>query len=163
MRTLIEKAAEQHRITMQYQEHVNLDKRRKGRDGVVVTPIEIVDFQIRSVLEQVRAMGRQPDVGIEWLDPFGGTGVYTARLLQLVDLPPARKRALADNCIVIEIDRASAQVAADNLAAVYAEETGIPGAVRVICTDTFDLRPDADLWDEKLPVIFPRNQQGAAA
>ena len=149
-----EKAAEQTRIALDYQRSVNA--RRQKSDGVVVTPVEIVDFQIRSALELLAAHhGRESDDNVEWLDPFGGTGIYTARLLQLVDLPPHRKRAMADNCVVIEIDPEAAQLAANNLAAVYLEETGARGAVRVICTDTLALPPNADLWDDDLPVVRP--------
>lgn len=154
-RTDAEKIAQQYEITQQYQAHVNKNAKRQQRDGVVVTPIEVVDFQIRSALEQVRALGYEPDSGVEWLDPFGGTGAYTARLLQLVDLPRTRKRAMADNCVVIEIDPDAAQFAANNLAAVYEEETGSKGCVRVVCTDTFALNPMANLRDSALPVILP--------
>ncbi len=154
-RTDGEKRAEQMRVASNYQAHVNKDTRRQQRDGVVVTPIEVVDFQVRSTLGLLKQQKKEPDVGVEWLDPFGGTGVYTARLLQLVDLPPHRKRGMADNCIVIEIDPDAAQFAANNLAAVYEEETGVKGCVRVICTDTFALPANTDLWGEGLPVVQP--------
>lgn len=149
------KQAEQLQIAAAYQAHVNKDVRRQKRDGVVVTPIEVVDFQIRSILGLLRQQKIEPDVNVEWLDPFGGTGVYTARLLQLVDLPPRRKQDMAHNCVVIEIDPTAAQFAANNLAAVYEEETGVPGCVRVICADTFALPANADLWDDGLPVVQP--------
>ena len=116
-----EKQLEQEAIARTYQQLV--EARRQQRDGVVVTPCEVVDFQIRSTLEAVKQQyGRAPDDGIEWLDPFGGTGIYTARLLQLAPLPPERKRRLAANCAVVETDREAAQMAANNLAAVYEEE-----------------------------------------
>lgn len=161
LRAIAEKAAEQTRIALEYQRSVNArNARRQKADGVVVTPVGIVDFQIRSALEQVAAMGREPDDSIEWLDPCGGTGIYTARLLQLVDLPPHRKRAMADNCAVIEIDAFAAQMAANNLGAVYLEETGVRGAVRVICADTFALPPDVDLWGDDLPLVLPEVRRG---
>ncbi|WP_285275273.1 hypothetical protein [Halopseudomonas bauzanensis] len=156
MRSDAEKAAEQYRIAAGYQGVADQDARRQDRDGVVVTPVEIVDFQIRSVLDSVQQMGREPDEGIEWLDPFGGSGIYTARLLQLVDLPPHRKQTLAENCVVIELDPTAAQIAANNLAAVYHEEIGAPGCVRVICADTFTLPARADLWDDALPAVQPQ-------
>ncbi len=156
-----DKAAEQARIALDYQRSVKA--RRQRSHGVVVTPVEVVDFQVRSALEAVAGLGREPDDSVEWLDPFGGTGLYTARLLQLVDLPPHRKRAMADHCVIIEIDAFAAQVAADNLAAVYFEETGARGAVRVLCVDTFTLPPDADLWDDDLPVVRPREEAALAA
>jgi predicted helicase len=154
-RTDGEKQAEQLQIAAEYQMHANGNSRRQQKDGVVVTPIEVVDFQIKSTLGLLKLQKIEPDVSVEWLDPFGGSGIYTARLLQIADLPPHRKRALADNCIVLEIDPHAAQVAANNLAAVYEEEIGVKGCVRVICTDTFALPWNADLWDDGLPVVQP--------
>lgn len=145
-RTDQQKAAEQTKLAADYQYSVN--ERRQRRDGVVVTPIEVVDFQIHSVAHLLAAQGREPDDCVEWLDPFGGTGIYTARTLQILDLSPERKRTLAENCIVIEIDPDAAQVCFENLARVYREETGRTGFVRVICADTFTLPPDYDLWKD---------------
>jgi predicted helicase len=155
-RTDNEKAQEQEVISRHYQEEANKNINRQKRDGVVVTPTEVVDFQIKSVIERMKTVhGRDPDQDLEWLDPFGGSGIYTARLLQIVDLPPDRKYALSQNCIVIEIDPIAAQICANNLAKVLLEETGVNGFVRVICTDTFALSPDADLWADSLPVVKP--------
>lgn len=155
-RTDNEKAQEQEAISRHYQEEANKNINRQKRDGVVVTPTEVVDFQIRSVIAKMKEVhGRDPDQDLEWLDPFGGSGIYTARLLQIVDLPPERKYALSQNCIVIEIDPMAAQICANNLAKVVLEETGVNGFVRVICTDTLALSPDADLWADSLPVVKP--------
>ncbi|MFC3060042.1 hypothetical protein [Paenirhodobacter populi] len=161
MRTDREKAADQERISREYQ--TSVDRRRQGRDGVVVTPVEVVDFQIRSAIEAISLKGRAPDQGVEWLDPFGGTGIFTARLIQIVDLPPNRKRLLAENCVVIELDHDAAQVCANNLSAVVLEETGQSGLIRVICTDTFALDPEADLWYPSLPVVLPSWMNRGAA
>lgn len=155
-RTDIEKAAEQEAISLHYQEKANLDARRQKRDGVVVTPTQVVDYQIRSVIAAVKQQyGRDPDDGIEWLDPFGGSGIYTARLLQIVDLPAWRKAILASHCVVVELDPTAAQICANNLAAVYQEEIGREGSVRVLCMDTFNRSPDTDLFNESLPVVHP--------
>ena len=145
MRTDAEKAAEQQRISLEYQ--TNTNRRRQQHHGVVVTPTEVTDFIIRSLIHQLKTeRGRDPDQGIEWLDPFGGTGIFTARLLQIAPLSADRKRELAENCIVIEIDPDAAQVCFDNLARVHREETGHEGFVRVLCADTFALDPQYDLW-----------------
>lgn len=155
-RTDNEKAQEQEAISRHYQEEANKNINRQKRDGVVVTPTEVVDFQIRSVIAKMKEVhGRDPDQDLEWLDPFGGSGIYTARLLQIVDLPPERKYALSQNCIVIEIDPVAAQICANNLAKVLLEETGVNSFVRVICTDTLALSPNADLWADSLPVVKP--------
>lgn len=155
-RTDAEKAQEQEAISRHYQEEANKNINRQKRDGVVVTPTEVVDFQIRSVIAKMKEVhGREPDQDLEWLDPFGGSGIYTARLLQIADLTPKRKYGLSQNCIVIEIDPIAAQICANNLAKVLLEETGVNGFVRVICTDTFALSPDADLWADSLPLVKP--------
>ena len=54
------------------------------RLGIVYTPVEIVDFIIRSVAELLRehfgpSLG---DEGVHILDPFTGTGTFIVRLLQ---------------------------------------------------------------------------------
>jgi predicted helicase len=148
-RSDIEKQREQLLIAKQYQQSVA--NKRQQRDGVVITPIQVVDFQIKSILHLLEKQ-RVPLESVEWLDPFGGTGVYTARLLQLAK---EKKALIANNCVVIEIDRHAAQICANNLAQVLYEETGIIGQVRVICTDTFALNPSIDLWDESLQTIQP--------
>lgn len=152
-----DKAADQRRISLEYQEEANLNARRKALEGVVVTPVEVVDFQIRSTIEKIKeAYGVDADEGVEWLDPFGGTGIYTARLLQTVDLPPHRKAALARNCVVIEICPLAAQRAADNLLSVAFEETGEHIEIRVLNADTFTLPPGADLWSDEHKVVRPQ-------
>lgn len=138
---------DQSSIAAAYQQSV--DVRRQRRDGVVVTPIEVVDFSIRSVFDHLNSIGREIDDGVEWLDPFAGTGIYTARLLQIAPLSPERKRALAANCVCIEIDEAAAQMCFENLARVYRDETGRNGFVRVICADTFYLPSDYDVWADR--------------
>lgn len=147
-RTLKEKALEQTLIALDYQKQVKeLNTKRQSRDGVVVTPIEIVDFQIRSNIFMIKnEYDREPDENIDWLDPFGGTGIYTARLLQIADLSPCRKMKLAMNCTVIEIDKTAAQIAANNLAKVIKEEIGINGYLRVLCMDSFATTESKDFF-----------------
>lgn len=155
-----EKAKEQEFIATHYQLNANQTLNRKKRDGVVVTPVEVVDFQIRSVIEQTKnQFGLDPDEGILWIDPFGGSGIYTARLLQIVDLPPERKFKLAEMCLVVEIDSYAAQVAANNLANVVLEETGIESYVRVLNSDTFVIESQDQLFDGSIPEVFPNGQK----
>lgn len=72
------------------------DKLRAQRDGVVVTPVEVVDFQIRAIKTALHTMGKTlADPEVRVIDPFGGTGIYAARLLQTSGLtPPANHRAV---------------------------------------------------------------------
>lgn len=59
--------------------------------GVVYTPIEIVDFILRSVNDVLRQeFGRSiSDEGVHVLDPFTGTGTFIVRLLQSGHIDPA--------------------------------------------------------------------------
>ena len=136
------RAAEQTRIAADYQRAV--EARRGRRDGVVVTPVEIVDFQVRAVIDSLAARGvTLADPRVKILDPFGGPGIYLARLLQLASLTPAGKLDLATRCRMVEIDPDACEVARANLTAVMLAETG-QSRIRpiVICGDTFTLSDD---------------------
>jgi predicted helicase len=66
--------------------------------GIVYTPVEIVDFILRSADEVLRAEFGQglTDEGVHVLDPFTGTGTFLVRLLQSGLIEPhnlARKYA----------------------------------------------------------------------
>lgn len=52
--------------------------------GIVYTPVEIVDFIIRSVDELLRSEFGQTlgSEGVHIIDPFVGTGTFITRLLQ---------------------------------------------------------------------------------
>lgn len=127
----------QDRIARLYQQAV--EERRGKRDGVVVTPVEVVDFQIRSTIDGLKLSHNtgltNPRVKI--LDPFGGTGIYAARLLELSGLTGDELDDLASRIVVSEIDHTAACMARVNLAHVIAKLGGtvIP---RVTETDTFD-------------------------
>ena len=60
------------------------------RMGIVYTPVEIVDFIIRSVEEVMqKTFGKSlSDEGVHIIDPFTGTGTFIARLLQLGVIKP---------------------------------------------------------------------------
>jgi predicted helicase len=73
-------------------------KKTSDKLGIVYTPVEIVDFILRSadaVLRQEFGQGLTDD-GVHVLDPFTGTGTFMVRLLQLGLVEPhdlARKYA----------------------------------------------------------------------
>lgn len=138
-------AQQQERLARQYQ--ASVAKQRGQRDGVVVTPVEVVDYQIHSVFSQLAAQGvTLTDERVKILDPFGGTGIYLARLLQLAPLTPEEKIDLATRCRMVEIDEAACQMARENLAAVMREETGQDAVVpKVIHADTFTLGDE--VWE----------------
>ena len=60
-------------------------KKASERLGIVYTPIEVVDFILQSADHVLRAeFGKGlTEPGVHVLDPFTGTGIFLARLLQL--------------------------------------------------------------------------------
>ncbi|MGO1198808.1 MAG: DEAD/DEAH box helicase [Dermabacteraceae bacterium] len=142
--------------------------------GVVYTPIEIVDFILRSVDDVLRKeFGRSlSDEGVHVLDPFTGTGTFIVRLLQSGLIKPedlARKYAnelhaneillLAYYIAAINIETTfhDLQAAADGIE--LADEAYEPFG-GIVLTDTFQLTEDGDLADE---VVFPTNNTRAEA
>lgn len=131
-------AVEQERIATEYQQ--STEDRRADHHGVIVTPVEIVDFMNRAVAEVLhREFGvTLANPGVHVLDPFTGTGIFPARLLQTADLTPAEKADLAANRLEAwEIDPAAAEVARRNLRDVIVETTGQAIEPQVRVCDTF--------------------------
>lgn len=104
--------------------------RLRDRMGIVFTPIEVVDYILKSadVLARTTFGKSLSDEGVNILDPFVGTGTFMTRLLQTGLIRPgdlARKyrHELFSNEIVL----LSYYIAAVNIEAVYrqvCEETG---------------------------------------
>ena len=138
------------------------------RLGIVYTPVEIVDFIIRSVAEllQEHFGASLGDEGVHILDPFTGTGTFVARLLQsgLIgtdDLSRKYREELHANEILL----LAYYIAAVNIENAYRE--ALAGAGRgaeyepfggIVLTDTFQLSEAGDPMDE---VFFPRNNARA--
>ena len=135
--------------------------------GIVFTPVECVDFIVRSADWLLRRhLGRSlSDPGLHALDPFAGTGTFTARALQLLaeGLPGAapdvaRRKVLAPELHQNEIVLLSYYVADVNTeAALNALPADRPAGVyeryHGIClADTFELgeRPEGALPFEGL-------------
>ena len=138
------------------------------RLGIVYTPVEIVDFIIRSVAELLRehfgaSLG---DEGVHILDPFTGTGTFVARLLQsgLIS-PDDLSRTYRDELHANEILLLAYYIAAVNIENAYRE--ALAGAGRdeqyepfggIVLTDTFQMTEEGDPMDT---VFFPRNNDRA--
>ncbi|GAA1133863.1 DEAD/DEAH box helicase [Citricoccus alkalitolerans] len=140
--------------------------------GVVYTPVEIVDFILRSVNEILREQfGRTlGDAGVHVLDPFTGTGMFIVRLLQSGLIKPedlARKYAselhaneillLAYYIAAVNIETTYHDLAAERDGKDLAEEGYVPFD-GIVLTDTFQLTEDGDIQDE---VVFPTNNSRA--
>jgi predicted helicase len=115
------------------------------RLGIVYTPIEVVDFIIRSTNDALKAEfgSTLSDEGIHILDPFTGTGTFVVRLLQSgiikpSDLARKYKKELHANELVL----LAYYIAAINVEEAYHGQTDGPYEPfdGVLLTDTFQLR-----------------------
>ncbi|WP_110208592.1 DEAD/DEAH box helicase family protein [Nocardioides daejeonensis] len=102
-------------------------KKTVDKLGIVYTPIEIVDFILRSadaVLRQEFGQGLT-DEGVHILDGFTGTGTFLVRLLQsgLIE-PHDLARKYADEIHGNEILLLAYYIACVNIETTYAELTG---------------------------------------
>ncbi|WP_228019164.1 DEAD/DEAH box helicase [Brachybacterium epidermidis] len=142
--------------------------------GVGYTPVEIVDFILRSVDDVLKQeFGRSiSDEGVHVLDPFTGTGTFIVRLLQSGLIKPedlARKYAselhaneillLAYYIAAINIETTYHDLAAEADGVALEEEAYEPFS-GIVLTDTFQLTEDGDLQDER---VFPTNNSRAEA
>lgn len=139
-------AAVQQCIARDYQQGTGTA--RGQRDGVVVTPVEIVDFQVRAVIHQLASRGctlADPEVRI--VDPFGGTGIYLARMMQLSGLSPDQLDDLYHRrMVMVEIDPEACAIADKNLRDVFWQETGRIARHSIVHNfDTFTLGDD--VWE----------------
>ena len=138
------------------------------RLGIVYTPVEIVDFIIRSVGELLKehfgaSLG---DEGVHILDPFTGTGTFVARLLRsgLIDAAD-QPRKYREELHANEILLLAYYIAAVNIENAYREALASAGQDEhyepfggIVLTDTFQLSEAGDPMDT---VFFPRNNDRA--
>ncbi len=120
------------------------------RMGIVYTPIEIVDFIIKSVNEVLQSEFKQTlgSKGVHIIDPFTGTGTFITRLLQsgLIKTEEMAHK-YANEIHANEILLLAYYIAAINIEATYHELSGgdykpFPG---ICLTDTFQLYEKDDL------------------
>jgi predicted helicase len=132
--------------------------------GIVYTPVEIVDFIIRSVERVLKDQfgASISDPGVHVLDPFTGTGTFIVRLLQsgLVS-PHDLARKYASELHANEILLLAYYIAAINIEAAY---HGLAGGEYmpfsgIVLTDTFQMTEAGDPMDE---IIFPDNNERVA-
>lgn len=134
------------------------------RLGIVYTPVEAVDFIIRSADEVLRSEFGQglADEGVHVLDPFTGTGTFMVRLLQSGLIPPeAAKRKFQGELHANEIVLLAYYIAAINIEEAYHGLTGgdYTPFDGIVLTDTFQLTEKVDgSLDEEM---FPQNNKRA--
>lgn len=136
--------------------------------GIVYTPVEVVDFMIKSVDDILKKeFGRSiSDENIHLLDPFTGTGTFMTRLLQsgLIkkeDLERKYTQELHANEIVL----LAYYIAAINIENTYhdilnaAEYKPFEG---ICLTDTFQLG-ESDASEKMFSEMFPQNSDRVIA
>lgn len=138
------------------------------RMGIVFTPVEVVDYILRSADDALRAaFGRSlGDRDVKILDPFTGTGTFLTRLLQSGIIPPENlEYKYRNDLFANEIVLLSYYIAAVNIESVFREisaapaepgeapDTAFPG---ISLTDTFAM----DERDNQLAGgVFPENTE----
>ena len=128
--------------------------------GIVYTPVEIVDFIIRSV----RALLRREfnvslsDEGVHVFDPFVGTGTFITRLLQNGYIAQdALLHKYATEFHANDIMLLAYYIAAVNIETAYAEIAGDYQPFEgIVLTDTFQASEASDRRDSS---FFPRNDE----
>jgi predicted helicase len=129
-----------------------------ARLGIVYTPVEVVDFIIKSVDEVLQSEFGQTlgSEGVHIIDPFVGTGTFITRLLQSGLIKPEQMAQKYRHEIhANEIVLLAYYIAAINIEAVYHEKMGgeyepFPG---ICLTDTFQLyEQDRDLVSDMMAV-----------
>ncbi len=135
------------------------------RLGIVYTPVELVDFILRSVDEVLKAeFGRSlADEGVHIIDPFVGTGTFLVRLIELGLLPPeALRRKYEEELHANEIVLLAYYIAAINIEAAFHTAAGgdyqpFPG---ICLTDTFELwEQERDLFSDLMAENSDRRQR----
>ena len=146
--------------------------RMSERLGIVFTPVEVVDFIIRSADDAMRTAFGQGlgDPGVAIIEPFAGTGTFVARLLQLGVIPPeALERKYKHEIFANEFVLLSYYIASINIEKVYhqvrAEQGVDEGYVEfpgMTLTDTFQLHEGDGTITEDFEGLAANNERAKA-
>ena len=146
--------------------------RMSERLGIVFTPIEVVDFIIRSADDAMRTAFGQSlgDPGVAIIEPFAGTGTFVARLLQLGVIPPeALEHKYKNEIFANEFVLLSYYIASINIEQVYhqvrAEQGVDEGYVEfpgMTLTDTFQLHEGDGTITEDFEGLAANNERAKA-
>ena len=146
--------------------------RMSERLGIVFTPVEVVDFIIRSANDAMRTAFGQTlgDPGVAIIEPFAGTGTFVARLLQLGVIPPeALERKYKNEIFANEFVLLSYYIASINIEQVYhqvrAEQGVDEGYVEfpgMTLTDTFQLHEGDGTITEDFEGLAANNERAKA-
>lgn len=146
------------------------------RLGIVYTPVEVVDFIIRSVEDVLNNEfnASLTDKGVQIIDPFTGTGTFITRLLQSGIIPPEKLPLKYHEIHANEIVLLAYYIAAINIESVYhallsehsvntqENSTDYQPFEGICLTDTFQMYEKEDLVDEILQVNSDRRKRQKA-
>lgn len=140
----------------------NAFPRMAERLGIVYTPVEVVDFILRSADVALRKHFGESlaSHGVQILDPFAGTGTFFVRLIQsglidAADLPHKFEHEMHANEIVL----LAYYIATVNLETAFHAQTGTYRPFNgMVLTDTFQMTEESDLVDK---VVLPENNAKA--
>jgi len=140
----------------------NAFPRMAERLGIVYTPIQVVDFILKSADAALRKHFGESlaSPGVQILDPFAGTGTFLVRLIQSGLIDPAQLRHKFDHELhANEIVLLAYYIATINIETAF---HGATGEYRpfdgMILVDTFQMTEDGDLVDK---VVLPENNARA--
>lgn len=174
-------AGKQRVITELYEKFFSLAFSKTAKSlGIVYTPVQIVDFILRSVDWLARThLGRGiSDEGVHVLDPFTGTGTFIVRLLQSGLISKADlARKYAQELHANEILLLAYYIAAANIEVTYRDlmrsdapsassdesdpaQAGYTPFDGIVLADTFQMTEDGDTLDQS---VFVANNERAAA
>ena len=146
--------------------------RMSERLGIVFTPVEVVDFIIRSANDAMRTAFGQSlgDRGVSIIEPFAGTGTFVARLLQLGVIPAeALEHKYKNEIFANEFVLLSYYIASINIEQVYhqvrAEQGVDEGYVEfpgMTLTDTFQLHEGDGTITEDFEGLAANNERARA-
>lgn len=132
--------------------------------GIVYTPIEVVDFILRSADDALKMHFNRSmsDEKVHVLDPFSGTGTFLTRLLQHPEIIRDEdvRRKFEHEMHANEIVLLAYYVATVNIESAFRDRTeddffSFPG---MVLTDTFQMTESDDLVDR---VVMPENNARA--
>lgn len=143
----------------------NAFPRMTERLGIVYTPVEVVDFIIKSVEDVLQREFKSSlqDKGVHILDPFTGTGTFITRLLQSGIIPADRlsekyRSEIHANEIVllayyiaaINIEATYHGILAGNIDGNVSDDVPYVPFEGICLTDTFQMYEKGDMLDEML-------------
>jgi len=140
----------------------NAFPRMAERLGIVYTPVEVVDFILKSADVALRKHFGESlaSHGVQILDPFAGTGTFFVRLIQsglidAADLPHKFEHEMHANEIVL----LAYYIATVNLETAFHAQTGTYRPFNgMVLTDTFQMTEAGDLVDK---IVLPENNAKA--